>query len=322
MVLYNGSLSAHELETFAPIKRSRELLELLTWCHRNNVIDSSTRLALHPGISDLTEFELFNLQGALQQSIALPLAMVDEDVLLSPSVPREILLLVNVGVDPLRHHKDLNILMTTERTDSLSYAGVRENLVLTFDQITLNSWNEVLVNRFDGAQALLDCLTELLNGLPEKSARPVIRVRCFCHNRAQAIAQRVEELIGTAQLLLDRRLNHRYLIQVEQRYHVLEMIPARSATSRSNTCRRSSAISEKSFPPTARFIWTRRHWTTRTCRCSSSTVSPNAFRCFTGSTNPMPTCTCSMSAMRYGISRCLITVSPACWFRCSAFFNR
>ncbi|MDC6379163.1 class I adenylate cyclase [Pseudomonas graminis] len=223
--LYNGNLSAHELETFAPIKRSRELLELLTWCHRNNVIDSSTRLALHPGISDLTEFELFNLQSALQQSIALPLGMIDEDVLLSPSVPREILLLVNVGIDPLRHHKDLNILMTTERTDSLSYAGVRENLVLTFDQITLNSWNEVLVNRFDAPHALLDCLTELLNSLPEKSARPVIRVRCFCHNRAQAIAQRVEELIGTAQLLLDRRLNHRYLIQVEQRYHVLEMIP-------------------------------------------------------------------------------------------------
>jgi adenylate cyclase class 1 len=224
-VLYNGSLSAHELETFAPIKRCRELLELLTWCHRNSVIDSSTRLALHPGVSDLTEFELFNLQGALQQSISRPLGMVEEDVLLRPSVPREILLLVNVGVDPLRHHKDLNILMTTERTDSLSYAGVRENLVLTFDQITLNSWNEVLVNRFDGPHALLDCLIELLNCLPEKPAGPVISVRCFCHNRAQAIAQRVEELIGTAQLLLDRRLNHRYLIQVQQHYHVIEMIP-------------------------------------------------------------------------------------------------
>lgn len=223
--LYNGNLSAYELETFAPIKRCRELLELLTWCHRNTVIDTSTHLALHPGISDLTEFELFNLQGALQQTIALPLGMVEEDVLLSPSVPREILLLVNVGVDPLRHHKDLNILMTTERTDSLSYAGVRENLVLTFDQITLNSWNEVLVNRFDGPYALLDCLTELLNGLEATATKPVIRVRSFCHNRAPAIAQRVEELIGTAQLLLARRLNHRYLIQVEQRYHVLEMMP-------------------------------------------------------------------------------------------------
>jgi len=223
--LYNGSLGAQEWEHFSPIKRSRELLELLTWCHRNNVIDHTTRLALHPGSSDLTEFELFNLIGSLQQAIPLPLDTVSEERLLCPSVPREVLLLVNVGVDPLKHHRDLNILMTTERTDSLSYAGVRENLVLTLDQITLNSWNEILVNRYDGQHALLDCLSDFLSNMPEGPEQPRVRVRCFCHNRAPAIAQRVEELVNTAQLLLTRRLNHRYLIQVQQHYHVLEMIP-------------------------------------------------------------------------------------------------
>ncbi|MET0611822.1 MAG: class I adenylate cyclase [Pseudomonas caspiana] len=228
--LYNGNLGAHDWINFSPIKRSRELLELLTWCHRNNVIDSSTRLALHPGSSDLSEFELFNLVGALQQQIPLPLEMVSEERLLSPAVPSEILLLVNVGVDPLGHHRDLNILMTTERTDSLSYAGVRENLVLTLDQITLNSWNEILVSRYDGVHALLDCLSELLSNLPEGAAQPAVRVRCFCHNRAHAIAQRVEELVSTAQLLHAAGLNHRYLIQVQQQYHVLEMVPAQPVT--------------------------------------------------------------------------------------------
>jgi len=223
--LYNGSLTAQEWEHFAPIKRSRQLLELLTWCHRNGVIDSSTRLALHPGTSDLSEFELFNLLGSLQQTIALPLSTVAEDPLLRPSVPSEVLILVNVGVDPLKHHRDLNILMTTERTDSLSYAGVRENLVLTLDQVTLNSWNEVLVSRFDGPHALLDCLRAYLNNLPSGLLQPKLRVRCFCHNRAQFIARRVEELIDTAQNLLLSNLNHRYLIQVQQHYHVLELVP-------------------------------------------------------------------------------------------------
>jgi adenylate cyclase class 1 len=228
--LYNGSLGAQEWLNFSPIKRSRELLELLSWCHRNNVIDSTTRVALHPGSSDLTEFELFNLLGALQQQIPFPLEMASEEHLLSTSVPKEILLLVNVGVDPLRHHRDLNILMTTERTDSLSYAGVRENLVLTLDQITLNSWNEILVSRYDGVHALLDCLSELLSHQPEGAAKPTVRVRCFCHNRAQAIAQRVEELVATAQFLHAASLNHRYLIQVQQQYHVLEMVPAQPVT--------------------------------------------------------------------------------------------
>ncbi|PAU57012.1 class I adenylate cyclase [Pseudomonas sp. PICF141] len=223
--LYNGSLTAHEWEHFAPIKRSRQLLELLTWCHRNGVIDSSTRLALHPGTSDLSEFELFNLLGSLQQSIALPLSTVAEEPLLRASVPSEVLILVNVGIDPLKHHRDLNILMTTERTDSLSYAGVRENLVLTLDQVTLNSWNEVLVSRFDGPHALLDCLRDYLNTLPDGPQQPKVRVRCFCHNRAQFIARRVEDILDTAQNLLLSKLNHRYLIQVQQHYHVLELVP-------------------------------------------------------------------------------------------------
>ncbi len=199
--LYNGNLTALEWEHFAPIKRSRDLLEMLTWCHRNGVIDSSTRLALHPGTSDMTEFELFNLLGSLQQTVALPLSSVDEVRLLRSAVPEEVLLLINVGVDPLKHHRDLNILMTTERTDSLSYAGVRDNLVLTLDQVTLNSWNEVMVSRYDGPHALLDCLRDYLNQLPPDHL-PRLRVRCFCHNRAQFIAQRVEEIFETAQHLL------------------------------------------------------------------------------------------------------------------------
>ena len=223
--LYNGNLGVHEWEHFSPIKRCRELLELLTWAHRNGVIDSSTRLALHPGASDLSEFELFNLIGSLQQGIPLPLETVSEVRLLQPSVADEILLLVNVGVDPLRHHRDLNILMTTERTDSLSYAGVRENLVLTLDQITLNSWNEVLVQRYDGEHALARCLRDFLNSLGQRSHRPRVRVRCYCHNRAQAISQRVEEIFDTVQLLLDQNLNHRYLLQVARHTHVLELLP-------------------------------------------------------------------------------------------------
>lgn len=225
--LYNGNLGVHEWEHFTPIKRSRDLLDLLAWAHRNGVIDSATRMALHPGSSDLSEYELFNLIGSLQQSVMLPLSTVSDARLLRPSVADEVLLLVNVGVDPLRHHRDLNILMTTERTDSLSYAGVRENLVLTLDQVTLNSWNEVQVLRYDGEHALLRCLRDYLNSLDhngtDNTHRPKLRVRSFCHNRALAIAQRVEEVFITAQALFDQRLNQRYLIQVQQHTHVLEL---------------------------------------------------------------------------------------------------
>ncbi|MFF7707390.1 class I adenylate cyclase [Pseudomonas sp. NPDC007930] len=223
--LFHGNLNVLEWEHFAPFKRSHSLIDLLAWGHRNGVIDAATRLALHPGQSDVTEFELFNLLGALQQAVPLPMPPVAQERWLQPAVATEVLLLVNVGVDPLKHHRDLNILMTTSRTDSLSYAGARDNLVLTLDQVTVNSWNEVSVNRFDGRYALLDCLRDLLNSLPEGRPWPRISVRCFCHNRAQAIAARVVELLETAQTLLARNLGHRYLIQVQEQYHVLDLAP-------------------------------------------------------------------------------------------------
>lgn len=134
-------------------------------------------------------------------------------------------MLVNVGVDPLRHHRELNVLMTTERTDALSYAGVRENLVLTLDQVTVNSWNEVLVQRYDGEHALVRCLRDFLNSPAQRGHRPRVRVRCFCQSRAQPIGQRVEEIFDTAQLLRDQGLHHRYLLQVAHHTHVLELLP-------------------------------------------------------------------------------------------------
>ncbi|MCP8466889.1 class I adenylate cyclase [Pseudomonas sp. ZM23] len=223
--LFAGNLSLQEMADFAPLRRARDLMELLAWSHRNGVIDTSTRLSLQPGASDLSEFELQNLLGCLQQAFPLPLAEVPESALLRSSVPSQALILVNVGIDPLRQHSQMNVHMTTERTDSLGYSGVRDNLVLTLDQITLNSWNELLVSRFAGPHALLDCLREFLNGLPGDAPPPRLVVRCYCRNRANAIAQRVEELFRDAYAQLASGRGGRYLLQVRRHFHLLHLLP-------------------------------------------------------------------------------------------------
>ncbi|MCY1490705.1 Adenylate cyclase, class-I [compost metagenome] len=223
--LFSGSLNALEWQDFAPLKRSRELIPLLAWCHRNGVIDAGTRLSLHPGTSDLTENELSNLLASLQQSFPQPLGQVDESALLRAAVPSAVLLLVNVGVDPLKQHSQKNLHMLTERTDALGYSGVRENLVVTIDQVVLNSWNEMLVSRYEGPDALLACLRDHLNSLPASGERPGLRVRCFCRNRAQAIGQRVQELFDDTQGLLGAAGVPRFLLQVQQRFHVLQLQP-------------------------------------------------------------------------------------------------
>lgn len=223
--LFNGSLGAQEWADFAPLKRARELIELLAWCHRNGVIDSSTRLSLHPGNSDLSEFELSNLLASLQQAIPLPLPPVSEAALLHASAPSQVVLLVNVGLDPLKQHSQMNVHMTSERTDALGFSGVRENLVLTIDQVSLNSWNELLTSRYDGPHALLDCLRDFLNSLPAGSKPPNLSVRCFCRNRAATIAERVEELFRSTLGTFGGAPHNRYLLQIKQQYHVLELTP-------------------------------------------------------------------------------------------------
>ncbi|MNM56679.1 Adenylate cyclase [compost metagenome] len=223
--LYGGSLGAKELSNFAPLKRAHGLLELLAWSHRNGIVDGGTRLSLHPGDSDLCDSELTQLLASLQQSFPLPLAEIPERALLSSSVPDSVLILVNVGVDPLPQHSQMNQHLTSGRTDALGYSGMRDNLVLTLDQITLNSWNELLVNRYSGPHALLDCLRDYLNTLPADAPPPRLQVRCFCRNRAATIAQRVEELFSevVGQFLSGRR--GRYLLQIRQHFHLLDLQP-------------------------------------------------------------------------------------------------
>lgn len=222
--LFNGSLGAQEWLDFAPLKQARSLIKLLAWSHRNGVIDSATRVSLHPGDSDLGEFELNHLLNCLAQALPMPLGSVQEAALLRARQPREVLLLVNVGIDPLRQHSQMNVHMTSERTDPLGYSGVRENLILTLDRITLNSWNELLVERYEGSNALLDCLADLLNTLPAGAERPSVQVRCFCRNRSVAIAERVEELLRELLAGLDAP-PQRYLLQITRRYHMLDLMP-------------------------------------------------------------------------------------------------
>ncbi|NRH27725.1 class I adenylate cyclase [Pseudomonas sp. MS19] len=223
--LYSGNLVASEISNFAPLKRTSNLIALLTWCHRNGVIDSGTHLSLHPGSSDLSEFELANLLDSLQQTIKLPLATATEDELLRSSIPRSVLLLVNVGIDPLKQHSQLNVHLATDQTDALNYSGAQDNLVQCIDRVTLNSWNEVQVKHYQGPNALLDCLRDHLDTLPVNAELPALSVKCFCRNRANTITKRVESLFIESQKHYRAARPSRFLLQIQHQYHVLELVP-------------------------------------------------------------------------------------------------
>jgi adenylate cyclase class 1 len=223
--LHRGNLTVEEVVVRTPIKRSWELAELLAWCRHNGIIGSATRITLHAGESDVTPFELNCLIQSLHQSFNDRPETVSETALLRPAAPREVLLLINVGVDPLYQHSQRNVYLTSDRIDALGYSGMRENLVLTLDQITLNSWNELHVSRFEGPNALLDCLCAYFNNLSslEDEPLPRLNVRSFCRNRAPLIVERVEAIFDEVRNAILREHKTRYLLQIQQRFHMLEL---------------------------------------------------------------------------------------------------
>lgn len=228
--LYPGSLSIPDVAHYAPIKRTRELLPLLAWGHRNGIIDAATHLSLHSGDSDLNETELYALLNALRQAFPMPPDEADEEALLAVSVPRQTLLLINVGLDPF---SPTHLSAMGESADAFRYSTARENLVLSIDQLTLNSWNELIVTRHAGPFALANCLSGYLAGRLEGSTCG-LQVRCFGHLAGSAIARRVEEVIDDMQRNLEDASANGYLLQIRQQFHVFEWLSGRLNHTRLN----------------------------------------------------------------------------------------
>ncbi|MBB3102960.1 class I adenylate cyclase [Azomonas macrocytogenes] len=218
-VLYRGDLSLHQCADAASLKRSRELVALLAWCHRNGVIDAGTRITLHPGHSDVDENELQYLLHSLHQALPMPLRGIDEEALLAASAPRQVLLLANVGYG-----------RQALAAEDCSVAG---NCILSLDQLTLNSWNELMVFRYEGPWVLMDCLREyLINLPPQQDAWPSLTLKMGYHfcNALQANSRRIEEIFLDVQGRLASDPGCRYLIRQQERFCLIKLQPGQIRT--------------------------------------------------------------------------------------------
>lgn len=180
-----------------PLKRSDNLIELLAWGLINGVLGPQTHIEIGDGRHQLDVVELAALVRAMRQHLlpALP-ATGDNSTFLQPARPLWNLLFVNVGADPMEAIRKRGLQRLSAQTDSLGYSGLRDNLVITLDSISINSWGEVTCRHFEGAAAFLNCLREHLQSVPVdgSSSLPALRVFCFNPSRGPSIATRVEEL--------------------------------------------------------------------------------------------------------------------------------
>lgn len=215
---------------FHPVlKRSASLIELLAWSYFNGLLTTTTSLSLVAGTTPASLYELQNIIGVLRQSLPLPLPAVEQEAFRQNSYPQRCLLFVNVGVDPMAELTRQGIYKLSSRTDALGYSSLRNNLVLTLDLLSLSSWNELSVQRFERGDTLIQCLKHYLTlvlSSRHQVIMPEISVHCFCPTRASAIASRVEQLLQDltqALFSLGQPQNTRYVIEIDNRYFVIQL---------------------------------------------------------------------------------------------------
>jgi len=208
------------------IRRSGNLTELMVWCFCNGLLTRSTRLNVRGGTSNASVAELRAMLDALAASLPTPVEPVSREALSRRVRPLRHLLFVNVGVDPQAHLTERGLHKLSARHDSLGFSGGRENLVITIDQVTYNSWHEVSLQHYASGDTLIQCLKNILASVATAPDQlPEIQVHCHGSGHGAAISRRVQELFtGVMRSFFSGGTGPhplRYVIEMDRRYFLL-----------------------------------------------------------------------------------------------------
>jgi len=222
------------------IKQSRNLMELLVWCHCNGILTPSTRLEIVARDKEVSNVQLRQLIELMNQWLQLPLPPVAHEDFQKQALVKKILVLINLGAEPQQHLQQKGIHRLSDKGDALGYSGLKENLVMAIDLCAINSWNEVSTRGFH-RDALLNCLVHYLQLVSSVDDQPLPELvfKCFTPSRGAAIGQRIEELFNDIANCYYRGQDHsphaRYIFEMKSEYFVLQLTGGQAAIKRCAT---------------------------------------------------------------------------------------
>ena len=236
-IIYRGEIDQRDLENHDPIKRGRSIVELIGWCYFNKILTTSTRLSLLASKSDMNEHELKNIVLAFKNAFPEGISGAPQENFHSTHRPIRNLIFINVGVDPLRELNKKGIQKITSQTDALNFSGLHTNLVNSIEQITINSWHEIVATKFEGAESAINCALEFLRNLPPNKgiSLPKQDILCFCPTRAETISRRISALFNEIISCFyesNGGVNKRFLLEIENQFFVFQFNGTQPTVSR------------------------------------------------------------------------------------------
>lgn len=227
--LYRGKLKLNEIAEYKPLKNSYDIMEMITWCHINKVVNQHSAILLHTNEHGITTREIKDTFHALEQflSISLSFKATFSDL----SKPARIIsagIFINVGLDPLNISKNDIRHIASNRQDAFSYGGKHQNLVRSIDMVLLTSWEEVLVYHYKNIPGLMNCLSDFLSWIPQEEHYNTTDFHIFSLSTGygRSIANRIEKLSTN---IIDIFFKHnkekidiKYILEAEDTFHLLD----------------------------------------------------------------------------------------------------
>lgn len=219
----------------SPLKQCASLVESLLWCLFNGLVHKGTRFEL----SDATIGDelLHRLLQSLQRWMQDKSKARSHHLFETAAAPTDVLLLLNVNAEPQAHLREQGMQRMSNRMDALRYSGFDDNLVVSVDSVSRNSWQEISCTRYEGTQALLAALEDYLNlCVPSSGHRPpLLSIHCVGASHTAVINQRVREwfsditqcFYGKKRTPGSAAANARYVFALGNRYVSLRFVGAR-----------------------------------------------------------------------------------------------
>ncbi|MCK4829538.1 class I adenylate cyclase, partial [bacterium] len=230
-LLFRGTVKSTEIRHNTPLKRARSIVELLCWCHFNHLIGPGTITSLYTNSSRLGLRELKNILATLNQHFPTgKLPETDMSQLANQSQLTHSILFINVGIDSESKNLSRDVQVISDRTDAFSYSSFFDNLVLSIDQVSINTWQEVYSQSFIGINQVLDCLCRSIRmaSITEQKLLPETRAYSFSSTKDSTVASRVDDIFDNVIRYFHRPdMPHgaRYIIGVEDNYFLLRKNP-------------------------------------------------------------------------------------------------
>ena len=194
-LLYREPRALDKSTARTALRRTWTVTEAIVWCHFNGLLTGNTRTIVEGRKADLSGRDVELISTHLRRYFPVDLPKQGGVEALSGKA-RLVAAATFINFTPQPDRQEQ--VMTSTRSDALSYSGWHENLVHSLDFLIITSWGEILTHHYHGIEGLMACLCEHLRWLGRAGRDRVPALSHCCEPRyGDTIVRRITALFDS-----------------------------------------------------------------------------------------------------------------------------